>query len=70
MDSNLTICETLCRIHVPLVHREISNHSSFSTKFQSYKSVFFFFTLMYMPMKIIKHEYEPQGTDLCNPRKC
>ena len=34
--------ETLCRIHVRLVHQEISNHSSFSTKFKSYKSVFEF----------------------------
>ena len=24
---------------------------------------------MYMPRKIPKHEYKPQGTDLCNPRK-
>ena len=37
--------ETFCRIHVPLVHRKISNHSSFSTKFKSYKSCCqFFFT--------------------------
>ena len=24
---------------------------------------------MYMPRKIPKYEYKPQGTDLCNPRK-
>ena len=39
--------ETLCRIHVPLVYREISNHSSFSTKFKSYESVCFFFNIYY-----------------------
>ena len=26
--------------------------------------------LMYMPQKILKHEYKPQGTDLCNLGKC
>ena len=31
--------ERLYRIHVPLVHREISNHFLFSTKFKSYKSL-------------------------------
>ena len=33
------ILETLCIIHFPLVHHEISNHSSFSTKFKSYKYI-------------------------------
>ena len=33
--------ETLCRIHILLVHGEISNQSSFLMKFKSYKSAFF-----------------------------
>ena len=48
--------------------RKISKHSLFSTNFKSYKSGVFF--QMYMPLKILKQGYKPQGTDLCNPGKC
>ena len=53
------ISETLCIIHVPLVHREISNHSSFSTKFKSYKYVFllFFFIWFFVCLYIYIYIY-------------